>query len=40
MRLAVRQAARAVFWILASSAVLIVLSIPAILNKLIFGSPF
>ncbi|MDI3211693.1 hypothetical protein [Arthrobacter sp. AL12] len=40
MRLAIRQAARAVFWILASSLVCIAISVPAILNKLIFGSPF
>lgn len=36
----VRRAAQGAFWILVSCAVCIAISVPAILAKLIFGSPF
>ncbi|WP_259678324.1 hypothetical protein [Arthrobacter oryzae] len=40
MRRAIQRTAQAAFWILASSLLCIAISVPAILNKLIFGSPF
>lgn len=39
MRQALRRAAQGAFWMLAAVALLIVLSLPANLSNLLFGSP-
>jgi hypothetical protein len=40
MRRVVQRTAQGAFWILASALLCLAMSVPAIINKLIFGSPF